>query len=229
MCNYTRTDQEQDRDQEGDAAESRVREQTVVRPTRAVIEQEIRRRRPTWADLDGWRRDKREIEDRTRLASRREAARALARANNQNEEEFAIDDGDEDAWVHDGIDDIQIDPETKKAASELSSSWSDDGNTIDSEYEPNHQQQQQLVNRTRVTTISEVIPTSAAAAAAGHDSGFADSTSLSSRYVSRPQQRYLPAALLSLSQASRLVEKAAAAAQQGRRSTSSDSSSEAGW
>lgn len=67
------------------------------------------------------------------------------------DDEFEVDaDGNEDAWVHDGVDDIQIDPETKRAASELSY----DEQSIDAEYEP----KSTLVNKTRITTIAEVIP-----------------------------------------------------------------------
>lgn len=80
---------------------------------------------------------------------------------------FNVDDGDEDSWVHDGVDDIQIDPETKQAASEHSY---DQDKSIDAEYDPHSGQQSNLipsvdddtepiVNRTRVTTITEVIPT----------------------------------------------------------------------
>lgn len=124
-----------------------------------------------WSDLEGWRRNKRDIEDRLVLASRRAAAAAAASrrppadghaARGNNDEDFAIDDGDEDAWVHDGVDDIHIDPETKRAASELSR---DESNSIDAEYDPNnggaaHESESPppVVNRTRVTTISEVIP-----------------------------------------------------------------------
>lgn len=76
------------------------------------------------------------------------AKRATTR---QPEDEFGVDeDGEEDAWVHDGVDDISIDPETKRAASELSY----DEQSIDAEYEP----KSNVVNRTRVTTIEEVIP-----------------------------------------------------------------------
>lgn len=80
---------------------------------------------------------------------------------------FNVDDGDEDAWVHDGVDDIQIDPETRRAATELSY---DQEPSIDAEYDPHGPPQsgqagaldddaEPIVNRTRVTTISEVIPT----------------------------------------------------------------------
>lgn len=163
-------------------------------------------RKPVWGDLDGWRRNKRDVEDRMMLASRRRAAAVgRQRPANNADEEFAIDDGDEDAWVHDGIDDIQIDPETKRAASEISSSLADDTNTIDSEYEP---QQQQVLNRTKVTTISEVIPIDQARAESSGDDPSDSSTRLSSRYVKPNSQDYLPAALLSLDQARQLIDQA---------------------
>lgn len=120
-----------------------------------------------WADLEGWRRNKRDLEDRLVLASRRAALRSKhptsdgggassgeGVAATQRDEDFAVDDGDEDAWVHDGIDDIHIDPETKRAASEHSY----DEKSIDAEYDPHQKQESNVVNKTRVTTIAEVIP-----------------------------------------------------------------------
>lgn len=73
--------------------------------------------------------------------------------NNDNGDGDAdADYGGDDAWVHDGIDDVHIDPETKNAASEMSY----DEKSIDAEYAPYQQRQQQ--NKTRLTTITEVIP-----------------------------------------------------------------------
>lgn len=195
-------DQDQEQDQERDNAESRRHE--LIWTTREPKPAESGPK-PIWGELDGagWRRNKRDIENRIRLASSRSNSRTRSNvASAPDDESFAIDDGDEDAWVHDGIDDIHIDPETKRAASEVSSSVDD--SSIDSEYEP---KEQQLVNRTRVTTISEVIPIAAPEGAAGADDS-GDSTSLSSRYM-RPAASvsgYLPAALLTLDQARRLVE-----------------------
>ena len=117
-------------------------------------------------------------------------ARAEARAplgDNYRDEDFAIDDGDEDAWVHDGIDDIHIDPETRRAASELSR---DEQASIEAEYaEQQPVGSAPLVNRTRVTTISEVIPTGAGEAERG-------------QVAPAP---LLPAAYLSLEQVEALV------------------------
>lgn len=193
-----------------------------------------------WNDLEGWRRNKRDIEDRIILASRQAAARVR---QNQRErgsdglsgdksDDFTIDDGDEDAWVHDGVDDIHIDPETKRAASELSQ----DEKSVDSEYD----QPQPVVNRTRVTTISEVIPMQAPAEADGNGgaygeqqgagpSGGQSSTRRDSRFALPPggpkngddndnddneaegdstgATNYLPAALLSMDQVQQLVQQ----------------------
>lgn len=147
-----------------------------------------------WQDLEGWRRNKRDIEDRIVLASRRAAQRRRANINNQGEDpDFVVDDGDEDAWVHDGVDDIHIDPETKKAASELSY----DEKSIDSEYEP----KEQVANRTRITTISEVIPINL-------DSDSQQSTNdnqQDDRESSKIVTHYLPASHLSIDQVQRLI------------------------
>ena len=93
-----------------------------------------------------------------------------ASLDNNKDEDFAIDDGDEDAWVHDGIDDIHIDPETKRAANEVSQDNSENSN-IDSEYDPasgqqqpssssreEQQQEQQLGDGESIRTIARVIP-----------------------------------------------------------------------
>lgn len=111
-----------------------------------------------------------------------------------------MDDGDEDAWVHDGIDDIHIDPETKRAASELSR---DESSSIDAEYDPSGASGQAqasagepIVNRTRITTIAEVIPMGAS------DLEPTGAVQLLSGTASA---RYLPAAYLTLDQVQRLV------------------------
>lgn len=124
------------------------------------------------------------------LASRRNAQ--SARAN--EDPDFVVDDGDEDAWVHDGVDDIHIDPETKRAASEHSY----DERSIDSEYEPREEQQDRIKNRTRITTIAEVIPMSVDG---NSESGGGGDGESSSKLV----ERFLPAAHLSMAEIERLM------------------------
>lgn len=121
------------------------------------------------------RRNKRDLEDRIVLASRRAAARA--------NDDFNVDDGDEDAWVHDGVDDIHIDPETRRAASELAS---DTERQLDAEYDPSEPAEGRVLNRTRITTIAEVIPMRAPSTSAdeGQDE---DSTRRSLRVLPAPQ------------------------------------------
>lgn len=135
------------------------------------------------------------------LASRR--AEQRRRASNRDADDFSVDDGDEDAWAHDGIDDIHIDPETKRAASELSL----DEKSIDAEYD-----QAQVPNRTRVTTISEVIPMTSNNQDSGQDNELSiandkDSTRISSRFLPAPSKptTYLPAAMLSLEEAQQII------------------------
>lgn len=113
-------------------------------------------------------RKRRDLEDIGISPANEELARPIptTRRSDDMDGSFNVDDGDEDAWVHDGVDDIQIDPETRRAASELSY---DQERNIDAEYEPNGRQTNPVVevdedgdpiiNRTRITTISEVIPT----------------------------------------------------------------------
>lgn len=148
-----------------------------------------------WSDLEGpaWRRNKRDLEDRIVLASRRAAQKRKAdEAASQEDPDFVVDDGDEDAWVHDGIDDIHIDPETKRAASELSH----DERSIDAEYEP----KEQLANRTRITTISEVIPMNM-----DGQSGDEQGSPSNDRESSKVIQHYLPASHLSIDTVQRLM------------------------
>lgn len=174
-------------------------------------------------------RNKRDIEDAISLASlRRQAAQRRKEAD-----EYNVDDGDEDAWIHDGVDDIQIDPETKKAASELSF----DEKSIDAEYDPHQMKadENKIVNKTRVTTISEVIPMNVPTDFGDgpmEDKDFTgdkDSTRINSQYLPPPSQttrtmtppaltkttstipailttsHLLPASYLSLDQAQQLV------------------------
>lgn len=114
-----------------------------------------------------------------------------------------IDDGEEGGWVNDGVDDISIDPETQRAASEHS--YGLDKN-LDAEYEP------EVANRTRVTTITEVIPISLRPSDDQDDQDerqdSADDSSVNSRYLAAPAAP-LAAAQLSLQQAQRLVALAA--------------------
>lgn len=183
-----------------------------------------------WSDLEGWRRNKRDIEDRLVLASRRAAIRRrhsdgsdeVGSGKKNEDEDFAIDDGNEDAWVHDGVDDIHIDPETKRAASELSQ---DESSSIDAEYEPNGgggsggsgggqgSESPPVVNRTRVTTISEVIPMSNSDEidSVTSNRGPADESSLGHRIqlvatAALPNGPHLPASYLTLDQVQRLIE-----------------------
>lgn len=151
------------------------------------------------------------------LASRRrhESRRANDNNNNNNEDDFAVEDGDEDAWVHDGVDDIHIDPETKKAASELSV----DERSIDAEYEPYAHKEPPVLNRTRITTIAEVIPMNTDDA----DSNDKDSSKVNWHFLSPPTSAssgntgapaaasqkspsvYLPASYLTIDQAQKLI------------------------
>jgi hypothetical protein len=170
-----------------------------------------------WADLDGWRRNKRDIEDRIVLASRRAGLRQRRRADDKsNDDDFEVDDGNEDAWVHDGVDDIHIDPETKRAASELSR----DEASIDAEYEPQgggggggggqEGESQPVANRTRITTIQEVIPMNTDELDSGsldrdhqHRLGSVLGSAASVRANSGP---LLPASYLTLGQVQQLLE-----------------------
>lgn len=166
-----------------------------------------------WRDLEGWRRNKRDLEDRLTLASRR----AERRDRQQTDDDFTVDDGDEDAWVHDGIDDIQIDPETKKAASELSY----DERSIDAEYEPYAHKEPPILNRTRITTIAEVIPMSDDSEGADRDSTKVNwrflppqspsqqhthSGTESEGWSSNQPTVYLPASYLTIDQAQKLID-----------------------
>lgn len=146
------------------------------------------------------RRPKRDIEDvsswstpdvmenRIPLEQEQENAQSRVRRRIQDDIDgsFNVDDGNEDAWVHDGVDDIHIDPETRHAANQLNQDQA--ANSLDAEYEPQGSGAGQsagadeqsetgdnkaasssalptdehgnpIVNRTRITTISEVIPT----------------------------------------------------------------------
>jgi len=126
--------------------------------------------------------------------------RHVDKSDAYRDEDFAIDDGDEDAWVHDGIDDIHIDPETRRAASELAR---EESSSIDAEYEPHAAGQEtspaegQSSGRASgrqlaAVTIAGVIP----AATGGRG---------------RAAPALLPAAYLSLGQVQALVGEAAAA------------------
>lgn len=144
------------------------------------------------------RRNKRDIEDRIVLASRR-AARQERNREPPEDLDYAVNDDDVDAWVHDGVDDIHIDPETKRAASEHSY----DEKSIDAEYEP----REAPLNRTRVTTIAEVIPIGQEDSGQGGDS-------------SRLVRHYVPAAHLSLEQIQRLIQSQSPAIRTSRRANS---------
>lgn len=151
---------------------------------------------------------------------------------------FPVDDGNEDAWVHDGVDDIQIDPETKRAASELNSDQAP--SSLDAEYEPvgggggggpassadggdgqqaassvgvpTDEDGNPIYNRTRVTTISEVIPTRVEGADSmmgePDDEGVdnLESSLISTQYAQAPptQGSFLPASHLSREQVQQL-------------------------
>lgn len=180
-----------------------------------------------WSGLEGWRRKKRDLEDRILLASRRSIKRRRRMSNKANDyglnDEFNVEDGDEDSWVNDGIDDIHIDPETKKAASEMSM----DEKSIDSEYDP-HQKadESKIVNRTKITTIAEVIPMKVAADF-GDGPEDKDSTRINWRFLPPSQTQagagaavervptlittaqLLPASFLSIDQAQELVAQQA--------------------
>lgn len=177
-------------------------------------------------------RFKRELKFARKLRHRRRKLRAAsntgdnagptstASLDNNKDEDFAIDDGDEDAWVHDGIDDIHIDPETKRAASELNRD--NEQTSIDSEYDPNSGQagqstsasQPAIVNRTRITTIAEVIPLvkdEADLEDADDSSRLMPSTgrapSMFASALPATAGNYLPAAYLSLDQVQELIDK----------------------
>lgn len=157
-----------------------------------------------WSDFEGLRRNKRDLEDRIVLASRRAARRNKASSAGQggDNDDFSVDDGDEDAWVHDGVDDIHIDPETKRAASELSY----DEKSIDDEYRPYQQNQDAVMNRTRITTITDVIPMNVqdSDSDGGVDGGGSgDSSRVITRFL-RPPGAFLPAAWLTMDQVQRL-------------------------
>lgn len=156
---------------------------------------------------------------------------------------FNVDDGNEDAWVHDGVDDIHIDPETRLAANQLNQDQA--ANSLDAEYEPQSGNQQDssgndgsnqgdnnaaasnsvlptdedgnpIVNRTRVTTISEVIPTrvrpqdgdaGAESQENNNDDDDNQDSSLIHNQYAFPEtykQQYLPAAHLSTDQIQQL-------------------------
>lgn len=168
---------------------------------------------PTGELEAAWRRSKRDLEDRLVLASRRDQRRQRnkkAAAASKDEDEFSVEDGDEDAWVHDGVDDIHIDPETKKAASELSY----DERSIDAEYEPHGQKEPPVLNRTRITTIAEVIPMNDEA---NEEANERDSSKLDWRVLPAPaleqrrpagslaQAAFLPASYLTIEQAQKLI------------------------
>lgn len=185
------------------------------------------------------KRNKRDIEDAISLASLRQRQAAQKR---KEADEYNVDDGDEDAWIHDGVDDIQIDPETKRAASELSF----DEKSIDAEYDPHQMKadENKIVNKTRVTTISEVIPMNVPTDFGDGPmedkefTGDKDSTQIDSQYLPPPPptttiptiltaHQYLPASHLSLDQAQQLVSQQAephfwssASSVRGRRTTS---------
>lgn len=130
-----------------------------------------------------------------RRAERRKRAPRQRNRPPSDEDDFSVEDGDEDAWVNDGVDDIQIDPETKRAASELSH----DERSIDAEYEPYASKEAPVPNRTRITTIAEVIPMSD-----DSYSDLGDSTKV--------ERRFLPAPPLQAeSQPNRAAEQATAA------------------
>lgn len=167
------------------------------------------------------RRIKRDLDDVASELQRRlaaEAKRQSIRLNSKPEDlEFQMDDGDVDAWVHDGVDDIHIDPETRQAASQLSH----DERSIDAEYEPHQASEQDvpIVNGTRLTTITEVIPMRRDQSGYDNDDespeNHRDTSRISARYATAPFLRgrtnlYIPAAYLSMDQAVKLMDSATA-------------------
>lgn len=185
-------------DSDGDRQESRTRGRWL-RAAASSAPSESGRGHPAWRSVEesNWRRNKRELARRAAPANeRRTSSTSSLKSDNYRDEDFAIDDGDEDAWVHDGIDDIHIDPETKRAASELSK---DETSSIDSEYEPGGgdsaaHQQKPAVGTPEEGAISEVIPSRAGSSSAG--------------WRARAAGPLLPAAYLSIEQVQALVGQA---------------------
>ena len=147
----------------------------------------------------------RRIDDISRRIELRKQVRKPRSRSGSNED---VDFGDDDSWVHDGVDNIHIDPETKRAASELAH---DEANSIDAEYEPNENSNDgagtsgaaadeapTYVNRTRVTTIAEVIPVPTSDDGDNSDGGSQAASSSGA---------YLPAAYLTHAQAQALIAR----------------------